>query len=396
MKVLKILFSCLSAASRDRRELSVVMDMGAEAVVMSKEETPGTPYCIEGPTVYHPTTRPLGNRFPAAINRIVSLFTWARFARKQHADIITGHDLPGMTAALLSTCFMRKSKRPYLVYDAHEFELGRTKRSRLATAFIRKYEKFVIKRSSFTIIPNQPIADEIVKQYRLSADKYPIVARNTPYNWELDDEVIANTRRALCEQLNVPDDTTITLYHGVVMPVRGVEVLLEATTMLENTAVVVLGRITDEYRSELKKKCEQLNIAERVLFLDPVPNYELWKYVGAADIGVISTLATVANCFFSTPNKLFENIQALTPLAASDLPIIKSIIEQYDVGLTFPAGDAKAMAEAIRRMRDDREMYARFKHNLLRAKEELCWENEKKPMQEAYRALFAKVNARKK
>jgi len=39
-------------------------------------------------------------------------------------------------------------------------------------------------------------------------------------------------------------------------------------------------------------------------------------------------------------------------------------------------------------MRTNREMYTRFKTNLKKAKEELCWENESKVLLEAYKKIL--------
>ena len=390
MLFVKILLSALSTASRDRRELAVVKELGADTIALAKAEKEGVSPGIQGVDIRNITTRPLGERMPAILNRVVSLFTWASYARKLHADVISGHDLPGLTVAWISTWFTPRRRRPLLVYDAHEFELGRVERNRLVNAMIGAYERFLMNRCAFSIMVNDGIADETARIHRLK--ERPVVVRNTPYNWKLDQDVTRSTRAMMCARLGVPDDTFITMYHGMLFPVRGIELMLEATKLVSGTVLVVIGSGDEDYLESLKSMCRELCIEDRVLFLPIVENSELWKYTSAADLGLIALRPLMQNAYFSLPNKLFENIQSMTPVVISNLPEQKKLVEKYDIGLTFKPSDAADLAAKIAQLRDDRELYARFKRKLVKAKEELCWENEKKALADAYRDLFARIS----
>ena len=78
----------------------------------------------------------------------------------------------------------------------------------------------------------------------------------------------------------------------------------------------------------------------------------------------------------------------MTPLIASDLPEQRRLIRGYDIGLLVDPEKPEDVAAAIRRMRGDQEFYAACKENLKRAKRELCWENEKTALKEAYRRIM--------
>ena len=55
---------------------------------------------------------------------------------------------------------------------------------------------------------------------------------------------------------------------------------------------------------------------------------------------------------------------------------------------TFDEDFLEEIADAICRMRDDRELYDSCKENLKKAKEDLCWEKEKSVLQAAYRKVL--------
>ena len=388
-RVLKICANTWDSASRDKRELSHCRDLGAETLVMAKG-APGDSFRkeeVSGFPVYRFSTRPLGTaRWLTPLNQILSLFVWGRKARKFRPDVITGHDLPGLFVGYLSN--FGNPHKAALVYDSHEFEIGRAvRRSRLQIWLVTHLERFLMKRCAFSIMVNDFIADEVQRIHRLK--ERPVVARNVPSYWELDPAEAARVRSGLLEKLGLPEGTFLTMYHGALMPERGIENLLRAVALTPGTAAVVLGNGNESYVSSLHALCRELGAADRVLFHPAVPVEALRNYAGAADMGVSLLQPVVRNHILALPNKFFENIQSLTPVIVSDFPAISSLLRHYGIGLPVNPESPEDIAAAIRRMRDDREFYAACKENLKRAKEELCWEREKTALEEAYRRILS-------
>lgn len=199
--VLKVCGGTWENASRDKRELSTYRDLGADVAVLAKgnNDDKGRIETVDGFKVYRYSTRPLGSRVPSPLNRLVSLFTWARFVKKIGPDIISGHDLmPGLTISWIST-LLNKNK-PKLIYDSHEFELGRnTNRGKLAALAIKHWEKFLMKRCVYSIMVNDSIADEVQRIHRIK--ERPIVVRSTPDFWTIDPEACLETRNNLLDAL---------------------------------------------------------------------------------------------------------------------------------------------------------------------------------------------------
>ena len=384
--VLKIAGNDWIGASRDSRELDVCKDMGFEVLVFAKGE-PGDVLredVVHGFRVLRIGTKPLGLRIPKKVNQVVSLFVWANYAAKLNPDIISGHDIPGLFIGYLATFMMKK--KPKLVYDSHEFEIERSgKRGKFGKFVIKHLERFLIKRCAFSIMVNDSIAERVQEIHRLS--EKPVVVRNIPPFWEIDEKVCKEQRERFLQVMNQPEDTFLLMYHGALMVNRGIESLIEQVKRNPHTAGVILGNGDESYVRSLQDLAKHSGVKERILFHSAVPQQELWKYVGAVDVGMVTVLNSCVSYYYMLPNKFFENIQSLTPIIGSAFPEVKRLIEQYQIGLTCDPSDMDKMAECVEKMRTDRDFYTKCKMNLHKAKAELNWEKERKILEIAYGKL---------
>lgn len=386
MKVLKICIGDWKNASHDKRELSAVREMGHEVEVVAKGPVSGAVEEVDGFKVTRLTSRPLGEKVPNAINRALSMLTWASYVRKRNdVDVISGHDYLALTIGYLSNFF--KKKKAILVYDSHEYELERNNtRSKLTLWCICHLERFLMKRCAFSLMVSDSIADEIQQVHKL--EERPYVVRNTPSRWILDQEKIAQTRAELLQKLGLPSDTFIVMFHGVWRKDNGVEHAMEAVRNTPGTAAVLVGPEPPDLAGYYPQMAKDLGIDDRTLFHPPVPLEELYRYVSAADVGVVLLPPVTKNNLWALPNKLFENIQSMTPIVAGNTPEIARIIERYQIGLTIPTDSMDEMVKAVQKMKEDKEFYTKCKENLKFAKEDLCWEKEKLVLQKAYSTIL--------
>lgn len=380
--VLKICPSEWVNASRDKRELSVCSELGYKTAVLAKGDPKdkGREDNVDGFTVYRCSTRPLGARIPAPINRLASLFTWAKYVRKLEPDIITGHDIKGLFIGWLSNRFtLHRSK---LVYDSHEFEIGRNaNRGKVQVWGVTRLERFLIKRCAFSIMVNDSIADEVQKIHRLK--ERPIVVRSTPEKWSINPEEVAERRAEYKKELGSPK--WILMYHGLVGKGRGVEGLIDVVAGIPGIGAVVMGNaLTPGYMEEIKAYAAEKGVAPRIYFHPAVPFSTLKAYVSAADIGMIISEVPSKSYYYGLPNKFFENIQAETPVIVTELPEMKRIVEQYGIGLTCPVGDLEAAKKCVVHLMENKKLYELMKEHLRAAKQDLCWEKEKDVLKKAY------------
>ena len=388
--VLKVCIGKWDSASRDKRELAACRELGLRTLVLAggAPGDHGRPDTVDGFDVLRYATRPLGENASTKLNRGLSVLQWAHAIRKLHPDIISAHDVVALFIAWLSTWFQPRRQRPALIYDSHEFEIGRNTggvRKAMAARLIKFGEGFLMKRSAFSIVVNDSIADALQQIHHLQ--QRPVVVRSTPERWTRDEEKIAAVRARMLAEL--PGVRYLLMFHGNLGRGNGIPDIIRAAARTPDAGLVLMGSQNDpDFVRELRALAGQCGLDGRILFWPPVPIETLVNYVGAVDLELMPIEPIVQSHYYVLPNKLFESIQAETPLIASDLPEMQRIVAQYGVGLTCKPNDVDGLCRCIDQMRGDAAFYATCKENLRRAKQDLCWEKEKLVLQQAYRALL--------
>lgn len=163
---------------------------------------------------------------------------------------------------------------------------------------------------------------------------------------------------------------------------RGLEQLVQSCEFLRDDVRVVFrgyGALELELR-ELGKA------HENCCFEPPVPMRDMIHAASSADVGVIPYIPVNVNNLLSSPNKLFEYIRAGLPVLASDLPFLRRIILEHDIGYVFNPRDPRSIADAINKAtREENLMH--FRANVQRIKHKYCWHEEQKKLL----AIFAQA-----
>lgn len=387
MLVIKIVPSVFENENRDLREISVLHDLGCDVIVVAKGGSDGV--CKrEKYDLHRITSRPLSSFTNSIfINRICSFFTWTRYVRRLHGDILSCHDLICLVIGWLSIIGLKN--KPKLVYDSHEFEVERNvKRNKVERYIVKSVERFLMNKASLNLMVNDSIADAVQSLHHLV--ERPIVVRNLPSLWVIDESVCQLKRMELCKMYSVPVDSFLMMYHGGVTFGRGIENIIQTIAKLDNVILIILGNGQDVYRDKLECLTKQLSVQSKVFFHPAVNHSILWQYIGAADVDVCVLLNTCKSYYYALPNKLFESIQTETPVIVSNFPEMERIVNKYEIGICCDPNSIDELVQAVGIMRENRCQYTRFKKNALRAKADLCWEREKDKLEQAYLELLNK------
>ena len=374
----------LDFASRNKRELQAASEYGYKVSVISSDDSKTFSDKYPEYTLIddHQSTH-----VTYEMNKMVRIvkILWGYLVviwnlRKVSADVMSCHDIDSLFLAWLA--FLFKFRKPAFVYDSHEFEIGRNiSRNRVQRWWVLHLERFLIKRCLFSIVVNDAIADEVQQIHRLQTR--PVVVRSTPFRWVIDEQKCLEKRKELLAKMKSPQQTLL-MYHGGVSRGRGIETLLEVVKQSENTCLLILGNGEKNFMERLEQLSKSLGVSERVLFLPAVQMEQLWQYVGAADIGMVTIPAVAKSYYYMLPNKFFENIQAETPVICSDFPAISPIVKKYNIGLTCDPTDVGSICACISKLQTDKEFYMALKSNIKKAKEDLCWEKEKQVLFNAF------------
>lgn len=387
-RFVKLTITMFANSSRNKRELEAAHEAGFDVSVIAK----GTPdkdkirEKVDGFEVLRYKTKYINYPKIDFVNKIIAFFVWVvRVHRIEDIDVLSCHDISALSIGYLSTLF--KKNKPKLVYDSHEFEIGRNvKRSKLLIFLITHLERFLINRSALTIVVNDSAVNELVRIHNLK--ERPLAIGNVPHYWRIDEAVCKERRREFLDLLKRKDEPFILMYHGIIVPDRGISTLIKIIANTDNTVAVILGEGAESDMLKIRTVIQQEEVTDRVLLHPFVPYEKIWQYVGAADVSVVIISPSSKSYYFASPNKLFENIQSLTPVIVSDFPDMSKIIDEYKIGITVDPLDKAEILAAVNKMQTDKKYYLKCKKNLEFAKEELCWENEKRNLVEAYEKLY--------
>ena len=293
------------------------------------------------------------------------LFFWLL---KSRIDVLVANDLDTLPANFLAS----RIKRKPLVYDSHEYftEVPELIGRPVIKAIWTGLEKLFVPRvdAAYTV------CDSIAEVYR---DLYRVdfkVVRNLP----------------LCSQTEIPPAETairsepvkIILYQGALNLGRGIEASIRAMQYVDGAELWLAG--DGDLTTQLKQLVAELKMESKVKFLGRLPLAELSQVTRQADLGISLEEDLGLNYRFALPNKLFDYIQAGVPVLVSNLPEMKKIVDQYQIGAVADTHQRKELAEIMKTALFDQEKRLIWKQNLAIAAKELCWEKEEKILREVY------------
>ncbi|MEG1061757.1 MAG: glycosyltransferase family 4 protein, partial [Oscillospiraceae bacterium] len=201
-RYLKVILHEFNNDSRDKRELTTARNLGFETVIISGGDTDrklsywnNIPIYTCNPYLCMSNIRVI----TFLLYRYFKKIGWITRIRSMRADLISCHDIDALSLGYLSTLFISKEKKPKLIYDAHEFEIGRNEsRNWFWTLYYTLLERFLIKRCVLSIVVNDSIADEMQKIHKLK--NRPLVIRSTPPKWNIDKSIIEQNRNWILSQ----------------------------------------------------------------------------------------------------------------------------------------------------------------------------------------------------
>ncbi|MDA3837890.1 MAG: glycosyltransferase family 4 protein [Candidatus Delongbacteria bacterium] len=303
-------------------------------------------------------------RLPLFVNMIVFWIKLFMSLMITKADILYSHDI----FPLLPVYLVSKFKRIPFVYDAHEFWHGNSQVENrpLAKWFWTSYERIFIKAAKKVITVSDSIARELESIYKIDKVK---VFTNLPMIKE-----IPKDRKLLHNSLKLSKDKKIVLYQGRFLVNNGLDTIVKAFQNVTKKAVLVFVGEGSE-KPKLESIINELGMGDRVFFIGPFPHDELINYTVCADIGLCLIKNSGKSFFYSTPNKMFEFIQAGVPQIASNFPEMTKIVKAYEVGEVIDPENKGLITDTINLMLCDVQKMVKFKQNCEITRQELVWDS---------------------
>lgn len=150
------------------------------------------------------------------------------------------------------------------------------------------------------------------------------------------------------QRLNI-EGRKVFLFYGALDERKGLDYLLEAfnAASVGNAVLIIAG--AGSLKDKLRKKAQTLNLEERVIFIDWLPNNELPKLLAAADVFV----------YPSVPHRGWEEQfgYAMAEAESAGLPVISTrsgsideIVVDGVTGFLVEPGNSRALAQAMEKI----------------------------------------------
>ncbi len=307
-----------------------------------------------------------GPLFYANLN--LKLYTFLFFKK---CDLIVANDLDTLMSGYLSA---KRKKNCELVYDSHEFYTGVPELvNRPSVQRIwERIEGWIFPKLNKIYTVNQSIADIYEKKY---GEKLFVVRNVSPRITDLD--IVSK------ETYEIPSDKKMLILQGAGINVdRGAEELVEAMIEIDEAVLVIVG--DGDVVPQLKTFVEANNLDQKVFFLGKKPYLEMLAISALADIGFSLDKSTNINYENSLPNKIFDYIQAGTPIIASNIKEVRNVVETHEIGLIIEEVSASILTENIKKMLKNEEKRVFFTENCKKTAQSLNWENEKAVLKKIY------------
>jgi glycosyltransferase involved in cell wall biosynthesis len=289
-------------------------------------------------------------------------------------DYLFANDLDTLPAAYLAS----RLKRKPLLYDSHELftEVPELVSRPRIQHFWLKIEQRILPHLKEMITVNESIAAIFKSTYSIPVN----VVRNVPHRQE---QLNALSR----EELNLKPTQKMLIIQGSGLNVqRGIEEAILAMELIDDAVLFLVG--DGDVIPSVKKIVATKNLQEKVRFVGRLPYEQLLQYTAAADLGLALDKPLSLNYALALPNKVFDYIQAQTPIVTSPLVEIQKLIDRYDCGEVIQEVSPEALAQKINALCSNPERLAILKENCKKAAAVEHWDGDKKVLAEVVGRVF--------
>ena len=274
-----------------------------------------------------------------------------RILNNKTFDVIIAGDLYSLSSA-------SKYKKSHIIYDCREIytELAAHHNKPFLKNILYWYEKYFLKYVN-TILTTAESDEKLLqkKYHNISHLSWKII-----YNYPARQFI--NKSLNLKQKLNISKEYITIVYQGVIHRGRGVGQLISVTKNNQNIISIIVGDGVD--KDYYVQRAKNLNIIDRVKFIDKVPYLELFNYTSICDIGWLIIKSRGISNQLALPNKLFEYTFMGLPVISSPLENMQKIIEKYNLGKIVNENSTDEQLNAIEYIQNNPKEYAHIKEKI--------------------------------
>lgn len=174
-----------------------------------------------------------------------------------------------------------------------------------------------------------------------------------PYGIPLEPFQTDERQRREISELRSQIGRPLLLFVGRLVYYKGLQYLVEAMQYLRDSKLVIIGSGT--LKRKLERLAEELEVDQDILFLSYLPRDELITYYHACDVFILPS-TEVSEAFGIVQ---LEAMACGKPVVSTNLETGITFVNQHGkTGLTVPPRSPSALADAVRRLLGDDDLYA--------------------------------------
>jgi glycosyltransferase involved in cell wall biosynthesis len=278
--------------------------------------------------------------------------------RADYVDLVAAHRLGKMMKACSSNvCVVGASKYLSLALLARKLVTPD-----VAVIFYQQLHGSTKKKDPFhnwiyrnldgAVVLTQKLKESLAERTILPKEKIRVI----PYGIEVDAfDPGKHSKRETRRQFKLPEDAFLIGLVGRIEEAKGQDVAIEAFAKsdLRDSVLVICGAPqTKEYLEHLKKRTVELNLEGSVRFL-PFTT-EIPALMNAFDLSLLPSRGETFGLV------VIEAMAAGVPVIGTDAEGVPEIIRPEENGMLTPPGDSEALANAMRRLREDNGLRERL------------------------------------
>lgn len=231
--------------------------------------------------------------------------------------------------------------------------------------------------ADYLIVHSKENKELLIKQFGINKEKIEVIEHGV----EADNTEISKKE---CRQLlKLPYNKFVVLFFGTIRESKGLDLLIEAMEGLDESILLIAGSMPFgenfvKYSNLLKK----YNV-ESVTHIEYIEDSMVPVYFKAADLVVLPYKE-----FFSQSGVLMQAVTYKKPVVVTDVSAFRAFIEKYNVGEIVPPKNVVKLKEAIKKLYLHRDVLERYERNMVKAYQDLNWDEVCKRHVEFYKKII--------
>lgn len=235
--------------------------------------------------------------------------------------------------------------------------MGHASQDSLSVRAMLWLEKFCYNHSDVVSFSNPAACDQI-------RERFPNLKNITVISNGVDTEMFSPNfaSQETRKKYGVTTGDFLVAYCGLHGMAQGLEVVLEAAQKLEQNPKIKFIMVGNgPTKEDIVGKAEEMQL-KNLTFYDRVPKKEMPAIIASADV----SLVTLSGRFPGTmPSKAYEAFASGTPPIVAKGCEAEPLISNYNSGRTYEPGNSQELADAIKELAGDRNLYNMVRENAI-------------------------------